>query len=255
MLKSIDLGGQDKAPLDHRADKLAAIDLVSSLGPMIGQICFHAMSHHAAQSDAQRDTAKTTFDKLTSGILERFALLVDGQVLNGMSQDTATWVRKNVDKNRDVVGAIEAARGSIMTMRDEFDGASTPAFKSVLDLSKQSDERTMMAVKSAVERLRADIDQASRAEMATSSRAMAAIETAMNDILGVSTNVRLISINASVEAARAGPAGVGFGVIAAEIQRLAGEIQSTADRANAELADLRRDTNGENDHQRLKKVS
>ena len=51
--------------------------------------------------------------------------------------------------------------------------------------------------------------------------------TSVHEIQAISRTIHLISINASIEASRAGAAGRGFGVIATEIQALAGRAQSS----------------------------
>ncbi|MFW2831303.1 methyl-accepting chemotaxis protein [Sphingomonas sp. ID0503] len=47
-------------------------------------------------------------------------------------------------------------------------------------------------------------------------------------IRGIADKVRMLSINASIEAARAGAAGQGFGVVAQEIKALAGQTRTAA---------------------------
>lgn len=60
--------------------------------------------------------------------------------------------------------------------------------------------------------------------------------SAITDIQVISRKIHLISINASIEASRAGEAGRGFGVIANEIQSLSGSAREALERITSTIA-------------------
>ncbi len=62
------------------------------------------------------------------------------------------------------------------------------------------------------------------------SRSVNRIKTLTDDILAISQQTRLISLNASVEAANAGKAGRGFAMVAREVRELSNSSQETANR-------------------------
>lgn len=62
------------------------------------------------------------------------------------------------------------------------------------------------------------------------SRSVNRIRTLTDDILTIAQQTRLISLNASVEAANAGPAGRGFAMVAREVRELSNSSQETANR-------------------------
>lgn len=75
-----------------------------------------------------------------------------------------------------------------------------------------------------------------RIKFTTDMRAKA--DAAVADIQSISQMVRLISLNASVEAARAGDAGRAFGVIATEVKAMSEAIQRSATSVTGTVRDL-----------------
>lgn len=60
----------------------------------------------------------------------------------------------------------------------------------------------------------------------------------LNQLSNMGTSIELIAINAAIEAARTGPAGAGFAVIAQEVQSLSGQMGSVVSAAQEELRGL-----------------
>ncbi|MEO0391054.1 MAG: methyl-accepting chemotaxis protein [Pseudomonadota bacterium] len=86
----------------------------------------------------------------------------------------------------------------------------------------------------------ADVDAERRDAVARSAEDMALISQTLGRMERIGKHVRLVALNASVEAARAGDAGKGLAVIAHEFKGLAEEIQSlaaTARRRNAAVTE------------------
>ena len=76
-----------------------------------------------------------------------------------------------------------------------------------------------------------------------SSRAVEQINGLTDDILNISQQTNLLSLNASIEAARAGDAGRGFAVVASEIGNLAQDSARAASQIQSLSADLIADVN------------
>lgn len=80
-----------------------------------------------------------------------------------------------------------------------------------------------------------DIDRERCEEIARAQKSGEALEGALKKLEGIGKHVRLVSLNASVEAARVGDAGRGLGVISVEFKKLAEEIQEISSSARTDI--------------------
>ncbi len=64
------------------------------------------------------------------------------------------------------------------------------------------------------------------------------LHTMAEDVSSLARQTNLLSINAAIEAARAGPAGRGFAVVASEVRRLSAESGDTGRRIGGQLTDF-----------------
>jgi methyl-accepting chemotaxis protein len=66
------------------------------------------------------------------------------------------------------------------------------------------------------------------------------IRKAVSQIIGIAEKTHMLSLNASIEAAKAGPAGKGFSVVAQEIRKLADLTRMVSDNVSAVIKDTNR---------------
>ncbi|WP_147111415.1 methyl-accepting chemotaxis protein [Tateyamaria sp. syn59] len=86
--------------------------------------------------------------------------------------------------------------------------------------------------------LNAEVEAQEQSRVAYAETMRAKADAAVADIQSVSKMVRLISLNASVEAARAGDAGRAFAVIASEVKAMSEAIQTSARSVTGTVRDL-----------------
>lgn len=160
--------------------------------------------------------------------------------------EKVSTVRQNArrvnEASRERIGIIdrmieesEATSAAITDVRREFSGAAEWLGAARGRLGEVSDEIAEVTVGFG----------ASRAGLAELSAAMAAFRAAFGDVLGMAKTVSglaqhtdLLSLNASVEAARAGRYGDGFAVVADEIRTLASRSRAEAARIDELVSGL-----------------
>ena len=74
-------------------------------------------------------------------------------------------------------------------------------------------------------------------EMETIQQRSITIKRAVSQIIGIADKTNMLSLNASIEASKAGPAGKGFAVVAQEIRKLADLTRVVSDQVNAVISE------------------
>lgn len=100
------------------------------------------------------------------------------------------------------------------------------------------------AVHDAEERRRSIIGDVKNTEQTVQAltRASGQIEEFSSTISHIARQTNILAINATIEAARAGPSGAGFAVVAGEVKRLAAQTREATDRIAAGLSEIKTST-------------
>jgi methyl-accepting chemotaxis protein len=121
------------------------------------------------------------------------------------------------------------------------DLTSIMAAAQMLQTSAESLTKTVAATKATTDDSTRWAEHAKQIAMTFSSLSQT-ITSIASSIETIGDRSKLLSLNAAIEAARAGDAGRGFAVVAAEFKKLSGETSSAADRIARHLYGVRQQT-------------
>jgi methyl-accepting chemotaxis protein len=138
---------------------------------------------------------------------------------------------------RSVTGVSEAAAGSILANLTSVDDKFTTLLRFIQDAGSSAEVANVIAhIEMQMRGCRELLDhfamrQQADAQIGLQQRSRIVDDTnrvleVLEGVNGIARQTSMLSINVSIEAARAGEAGKGFSVIAAEIRKLASEVQA-----------------------------
>ncbi len=160
-------------------------------------------------------------------------VLSNAQRVNSASRERSTFVERLTDRSRSIGQDIAA-------LREQTDGA-----REALSTAAQATSSTSGEVDTIVSTL----DEALK-QIADLSDSLSQFQDRFAEVEGVSAAIsevadrtKVLSLNALIEAARAGDQGHGFGVVAKEVRELADLTATSAEKISSTISELSSDVN------------
>lgn len=149
-----------------------------------------------------------------------------GATTQATDVETAT---QSTSRMGELIGNITQNISNLNSLMDKVSIAEEEVIEN-LELLKESNSKTTSGIENIADNIRKTDDSVKN------------IGEALSLITNISEETSLLSLNASIEAARAGEAGRGFSVVASQIQKLAEESNSSAQKIEEVLAMLSKDS-------------
>lgn len=208
------------------------------LRPHGSRVALFAMMRRSVRNEAEAELCSQG-SQIALDEIARVLAIIDGPLEDaGHPSGAVIWLRQHIAA---VPNAHEGCRAFAQAMRDMAASASTNS-ENLIDRVFEGARVAATVFSPPNTQVIANLYEELDRHLARRNDAIGGIVTeatkTLNRIAKISLHVRMISLNASVEAARAGQAGSGFGVVAREIKDLAEDIKDAGQTAQTSMNEL-----------------
>ncbi|MEM1342087.1 MAG: methyl-accepting chemotaxis protein [Pseudomonadota bacterium] len=228
---------------EHLA-RLKTVAQVDAFRSQIGRLFFFAvMLSHPSNAD-RREHYEKFLNAAKAEVDRANAIIAGAEAVPSCDPAALSWARKLIEQHPDVISRVKDFHALTEDAVTKIDGAPDELMTFLIEITEQADTLFNGCFHKLIETLNGDLEEHETSRAAAYDTATADAKSAMTRIDAISRSVRLISLNAAVEAARVGDAGRGFSVIAGEIKTLAEAIASASHDAERSMDDLRQVAGG-----------
>ena len=194
-------------------------------------------------SQIARIFERARFEKRKTRLMAQFQRDVQGAVgqLGGAANklsDAAAELKGRCDDSAEACGKVTGGISDIAAAAGFLDGAMT----GLTDAERETTAVTTGVVDT-VHHLAGDLRAAVR-QLEDSNRAAQDIGDITRNVSDIAGQVRMLGLNASIEAARAGDMGKGFGIVATEIKSLAQQSEAASNSIADQITGLQKTVRG-----------
>ena len=234
---------------DNFKDICKAIDVIATTrAKFFG--CGHsarALARPTTLEDADSEKRLSYLSDLKGNLdtLERAHEILKGKDPKGELRDDAVRWMNQVAKQEEYL--LRRMPKTVGVTRDLYKAAQSfvqsnfqtiEAFDAAMHIHASEKADYFKEVTDFIAKCWVEFEQARKEQIEQATQAGQLIDQTLARLEKIGKHVRLVSLNASVEASRVGDAGRGLGVIATEFKSLAEEIQGLASNARSNIDDL-----------------
>lgn len=231
----------DLVNLEQR-DMRALIDEVASTRALMVLMSYRLMAFHGAPDAAARATLGKEFQGLRDTFKRNMRLMYGQGRFEELPKHHIERVRAVAAQHPEVEQKLIEAERKVDRMANLVAGEQTLDFAMAHSFMNDTWPSVSDQITTLVMALWTDMDSAREHDLKAATQAALSLGKRLNRLEHIGKHVRLVSLNASVEASRAGDVGKGLMVIAHEFKTLAEEIQVLAKDARADVTAIEEHT-------------
>ena len=225
-----------RAAADHVYDLRVKVIRINLLGTLL-----HRPDPWIEMPAAQRDELTSYLAAQTKEFNDITALLSKGTLLKGIHVDICRWMHARALERPKALQILQDISDLALKINQGAHRGNAAHSKLLTEHFATGRAGILTAILELCEHLWADYQSYRNDEIAQSRKAAEALNQRLARLDRIGSHVRLVSLNATVEASRVGEPGRGLSIIAQEFKALAEEVKSIAREARADVSRMIQD--------------